>query len=64
MTKAAAQDMIPNVGDVVVKRPRASQGISAPQSCKVVYVNREHLWYEVQFRSGQKQCVFALGPQD
>ena len=50
---------LPKVGDVLNKKPvlHNNAQISPPQeqSCKVVYVNEEHLWYTVAFPCGYKQ---------
>lgn len=55
---------LPNVGDLLIKAPVTGKllGICAtrePRRCKVTYVNREHLWYQVQFESGYRE-VYKL----
>lgn len=54
---------LPNVGDSLIKAPVMGKilGICSrePRRCKVTYVNREHLWYEVQFESGYRE-VYKL----
>lgn len=55
---------LPNVGDLLIKVPVTGKllGICAtrePRRCKVTYVNREHLWYQVQFESGYRE-VYKL----
>ena len=55
---------LPNVGDLLIKAPVTGKllGICSsrePRRCKVTYVNREHLWYQVQFESGYRE-VYKL----
>ena len=53
--------MLPKVGDRRVETPTvfATSGMTAelrkPQRCKVVLVNREHLWYTVEFENGFRE---------
>lgn len=64
-TKEELRTMLPKVGDFLMKRqqigyPRCE--LSEPRSCRVTYVNTEHLWYEVQFRNGQRECFKVPEP--
>ena len=51
--KTDLQSLLPNIGDILFKVPTIDVWLTtdnhAPQECTVVYVNREHLWYEVEF---------------
>lgn len=54
------QSQLPNVGDMVVKEPVMGKHLGicdsrAPRLGQVTYVNREHLWYRVQFMSGYRE---------
>lgn len=58
-TKEELRAMLPKVGDRLMRRqmigyPRCE--LSGPRSCVVTYVNADHLWYEVQFRNGFREC--------
>ena len=56
------KNQLPNVGDILVKTPVSGKylGICSgkPQKGTVVYVNREHLWYLVQFASGYREVFY------
>lgn len=58
-TKEELRALLPKVGDKLMRRqqigyPRCE--LSGPRSCVVTYVNEKHLWYEVQFRNGFREC--------
>lgn len=52
---------LPKVGDRRVETPTvfATSGLTdmlrQPQTCRVVLVNREHLWYTVEFENGFRE---------
>lgn len=52
---------LPKVGDVRTETPTvyATAGLGMalrqPQPCRVVLVNREHLWYTVEFEHGYRE---------
>lgn len=58
-SKEELRAKLPKVGDVLQRRQTlGSTSSSEPselKSCKVIYVNEEHLYYVVQFRNGCKQ---------
>lgn len=57
-----ARKLLPKVGDRLRKQPvslKDSQERVEPAWCEVVYVNRAHLWYIVQFQ--QKGNRFREG---
>lgn len=59
MTVNDARSLLPEVGDVRWEIPtvRADKDpLPHPQRCAVVEVNREHLWYMVQFENGFREC--------
>lgn len=59
MTINEARDLLPKVGDTRWEIPSVSvdKGPSpTPQRCRVVEVNRAHLWYMVQFENGFREC--------
>lgn len=48
---------LPNVGDELMKIPTChtanyKREARYPRPCVVTYVNREHMWYTVRFKSG------------
>ncbi len=63
LTVRTLQAQLPKVGDVRMERPtidettatRGSTMLNTSQSCVVVYVNAEHLWYTVQFKNGVRE---------
>lgn len=67
MTLEDARAMLPQVGDKLLRKPVILGYMSSSerdlQECVVTYVNRAHLWYEVQFKSsGFKQGFKAIEP--
>jgi hypothetical protein len=62
MTKKEARALLPRVGDVLRMTPtivhlRGLVHDVPAQECKVVEVNRAHLWYRVKFKeSGFTEC--------
>lgn len=58
-SKEELRSFLPSVGDRLVHTPHLhkSLGIESPtpKSCVVVYVNRDHLWYEVEFEDGFRE---------
>ncbi len=49
---------MPRVGDKLIRRMEGGStnlGVIRPSKVTVTYVNKEHLWYEVQFPSGIRQ---------
>lgn len=60
MDKEACMALLPNVGDELIRKPNVNDYTGCkrprPQKCTVVYVNREHLWYRVQFFDGTYDC--------
>ncbi len=69
MDKEACRALLPNVGDEIIRTPSINDytgwAFPKPQKCRVVYVNREHLWYRVQFLDGTYDCykVPDIGPR-
>lgn len=64
LDKDAVRALLPNVGDVLIKKPyvyNATIGLERPkpQRCVVEYVNRDHLWYKVRFEGGWTECYKA-----
>jgi hypothetical protein len=63
MTVNDARSLLPEVGDVRMERPtidettpsRGSIQYTTPQRCVVVYVNRAHLRYTVEFENGFRE---------
>ena len=55
-TPEMLQKKLPAVGDYVKKRMCTGTHINRHQMCRVTYVNRDHLWYEVEFPSGVRQA--------
>ena len=58
MTKEEVRAMLPEVGDTRWEIPtvRVDKGSGpVPQQCRVVEVNRAHLWYTVQFENGFRE---------
>lgn len=58
LSKEEAVALLPNVGDQRWEVPTITEGNSynhKPHRCIVVEVNREHLWYTVQFESGLRE---------
>lgn len=58
MTKDEVRGLLPRVGDELIERPTLTDkdGSAKPQRCKVVEVNRRHLWYRVRFKNGTHEC--------
>lgn len=55
------QTMLPKVGDKLIRRMSVgNSGVGLdkirPDKVTVTFVNREHLWYEVQFSCGVRQA--------
>jgi hypothetical protein len=53
-TPDEVRDMLPQIGDWMwkvptLKRPKDEKPV--PLRCRVIYVNKEHLWYTVEFPS-------------
>ena len=52
-TKKKIERMLPKVGDKLVRKPKWSRadvvGRPAKLPCKVIYVNKEHGWYLVEY---------------
>ena len=52
--------MLPKVGDTLMRKQTLSGANkdepSKPRSCKVVYVNEEHMYYCVEFPNGCREC--------
>lgn len=58
MTMEEVRGLLPEVGDTRWEIPsvRVDQGPKpVPQQCRVVEVNRAHLWYTVQFENGFRE---------
>lgn len=60
MEKEEVLRQLPKVGDKRMECPTIdeSTGCNAthkPQSCKVIEVNTEHLWYRVEFENGIRE---------
>lgn len=62
-TVKKAQELLPEVGDELMRVPTFGMTLGegpnarvAPRHCVVTLVNREHLWYQVQFDNGIKEC--------
>lgn len=57
-----ARRLLPKVGDHRLEVPTSfatpgkTEELRAPQHCRVIEVNREHLWYMVQFENGFREC--------
>lgn len=53
--------MLPKVGDHRTETPTVystagmTEALRQPQPCQVVLVNREHLWYTVEFENGFRE---------
>lgn len=64
-TKAEAMELLPVVGDVLTRTPNLGDRIQSPDPVegKVIHVNREHLWYMIQFESGFRQCFKVPEPE-
>jgi hypothetical protein len=64
-----ARALLPKVGEILYREPTilgyASSDERDLRRCVVTYVNREKLWYEVQFlSSGFRQGFKAIEPDD
>lgn len=55
-TPEMLQKKLPMVGDYVKKRMCTGTHYNKLRSCRVTYVNHEHLWYEVEFPCGVRQA--------
>ena len=59
-SKEELKAMLPKVGDVLMRRQTLGSTSNCEpselKSCKVVYVNEEHLYYRVQFQNGCHEC--------
>ena len=63
-----ARERLPHVGETLYREPVIlGYGCASERDlreCVVTYVNRAHLWYEVQFKaSGFKQGFKAIEPE-
>lgn len=59
MTKEEIRNMLPRVGDRRMEVPtvlREKGYNTRAMPCVVVYVNRSHMYYEVQFENGVREC--------
>lgn len=58
MTKEEVREMLPRVGDRRLEVPTILADKSynkKAKPCVVVYVNRAHMWYTVQFENGTRE---------
>lgn len=60
LTVKTLQDQLPKVGDVRTEIPTVDHTAGhyiakKPKTGVVVYVNRENLWYTVQFENGSRE---------
>lgn len=57
MTVNDARSLLPNVGDVRWEVPSVMKGEATQpaRQCRVVEVNRDHLWYTVEFENGFRE---------
>lgn len=60
LTKKRIREMLPKLGEKRMESPTVdeTQGIhmtKEPRECVVVYVNRAHCWYTVQFEDGTRE---------
>lgn len=58
MTKEEVRALLPKVGDRRMEVPTILRDKSysrEPRPCVVVYVNRAHMWYTVQFENGTRE---------
>lgn len=68
MTVSEARSLLPEVGDVRMEVPTvmADKGPNPAERCRVVEVNRAHLWYTVEFENGFRESYKVprgtLGP--
>lgn len=63
MTMEEVQTLLPKVGDTRWEVPTIDETTAVchakrkkGQRCTVVAVNTDHLWYEVEFESGLREC--------
>jgi hypothetical protein len=58
LTVNEARDLLPEVGDIRWEAPSVMKGDAKipPKRCRVVEVNRTHLWYTVEFENGFREC--------
>lgn len=60
MDKETAQSLLPEVGDILIKKPHLHKSLGieqpVPRLCTVVFVNRDHLWYRVRFDNDTYEC--------
>lgn len=61
MEKHEVLRLLPRVGDVrmehfTIDKHGGIADVDKPQRCVVVEVNREHMWYRVQFENGFTEC--------
>ena len=66
-TVETARDLLPEAGQWLMRTPTLHKSLgmtdAEPQPCVVVQVNREHLWYMVQFeRGGYTECIKVPEP--
>lgn len=57
MTTNEARGLLPEVGDTRWEVPSLMKGEDKqpPRRCRVVEVNRAHLWYTVEFENGFRE---------
>jgi hypothetical protein len=59
-TRKEVRAMLPKVGDIRMEKPTEAKapGLqAAPMECRVIEVNRAHMWYRVRFTaSGFTEC--------
>ncbi len=61
LDKELLREQLPRAGDILHRVPsyliRENQQRPAPRRCRVIEVNREHLWYLVQYdQDGLFEC--------
>ncbi len=64
LDKELLREQLPRVGDVLRRVPsyliRENQQRPEPRRCRVIEVNREHLWYLVQYdQDGLFECFYV-----
>ena len=63
-----ARKLLPQVGELrreipVTEKETEGRKIRQARDCEVVYVNRAHLWYMVQFYNGTRECYKIPGAE-
>lgn len=62
LTVEEARSLLPKVGDTRWEVPTVNldkKSTPPPQRCTVVEVNRDHLWYRVEFENGIRESYKA-----